>query len=180
MRVLLLFVLGCGPAIQPAASSSASSSAVEPPIETTEEPRWHVHLGGDAEGTRVGPGDIVTIEGEHNARFVPTERTEVPMGPSDAYRGRFVGTELEFTISSAPGDALCPGTPTQVTWDGGSTTIDAPIVREEGRGVAGMILVAGEQWLLLKWQTGWRVVTWEGEELATLDVAPTEDCDCCE
>ena len=143
-------------------------------------PEWRVHLDADIEGTRVGPAGIVVIEGEHDARFVATERLDVPMSPSDAYRGRFVGTELEFRIESPEGDALCPGTPTTITWAGGSTMIDAPIVREEGAGVAGMILLAGEQWLLLHRSTGWRVVTWEGETLATQAVQPTEDCDCCE
>lgn len=177
-RILWLAVIGCGPAIQPAASDAGSTPTVSEPVP--EESGWRVHLGAEVDGTRVGPDGIVVIEGEHDARFVPTERLDVPMSPSDAYRGRFVGTELEFRVESPEGDALCPGTPTTITWAGGATTIDAPIVREEGRGVVGMILVAGEQWLLLRWATGWRVVTWEGETLATRAVPPTEDCDCCE
>lgn len=170
--------MGCGPSIQPAASTSGTQTH---PVSEIEEPEgWRVHLASDVEGTRVGPDGIVVIEGEHDARFVPTERLDVPMSPSDAYRGRFVGTELEFRIESPEGDALCPGTPTTISWAGGSTTIDAPIVREEGAGVAGLILVAGEQWVLLQWPNGSRVVNWEGEVLAESERPSGEECDCCE
>lgn len=129
----------------------------------------------------------VVIPGDAIATLLPAQSGEAPALAVDApLHGGFAGHPLRFTLESAPGDALCPGSPTLIRFFEDETalgvvTLDAPITRQLGRGVVALLMTPDEAFVLLGWgRDNWRLVDVHGETISEGRSAHDAECDCCD
>ena len=147
-----------------------------------------------ATGCPADPPPWVAFGGESPATVTLAERVEAPsVEAGAAYVGRFGTTGFGFEMKSPPGDGLCPGAPTTITFlhgdpdavaSGrvlGSMTIEAPITRSGSEGVMGLVRVDGLLVAVVVWGGDRRTVaTLEGDVLLDTRVSGGEPCDCCD
>lgn len=212
-RLLLALIVACGGTQVAPAAPGADEAPVLPPVAGPDEPGPSL-IGDDATlpGYPDGPATLiglrtrcvgevvdghfdgcdlervrVAIPGDAIATLLPPQSNEAPALAVDApLNGGFAGHPLRFSLESAPGDALCPGSPTLIHLEQeesslGLVSIDAPITRELGRGVVALLVTPDAAFVLLGWgRDSWRLVNLQGETVSEARSAHDPECDCCD